>query len=509
MPKGKSSRRKAINSKSVKLALRRVNQTKDGTSSRLTRQPKPPMGNRLLRLFPRVTALLSSGLLKFVVCPIAGALIVGVLAAYCWPLNILQNKGIKDEVKELTSSVAHLAQLHEEYRDIESAQSPIQIGDLLGQASQATGKGRPSDALSILERAEILAITPDDKARVALALGAVLGDLGQNEDARKQYETAELQSRFARDRSIRGNALGAMGLVLQGDGQAMKAEMPFRGALQIFTEIGDQAGRAKTIHNLSRLHWQIGLTTADQARFEQAREEIKNAQAINTVIDRQQGRLLNLLWSARMNRGLGHREEAEADYLEALATAEGIDSQMGIMNASWEYAGFLRTEKSFDEATASAERALSKARELGLLPEEVDLLGLLGLIARDADRIDAAAVYHKEALVLAKVLAVPPLEGVAVFDIGEVAFARGEFEQAIVSYEAALSIARENGIIFLEGLSLLHLGSAYYRLGDHEQAVQYLCDARQHAYQYGGGLDIFASELPFITIYGDPSRVCR
>jgi DNA-binding SARP family transcriptional activator len=159
----------------------------------------------------------------------------------------------------------------------------------LGTAGGAAfERGDAMAAVQLLERADHLARSPDDRARILTVLGAALGDIGDYDRARDVIDTVE---RLAADSAVDGMIALArvqrLELELQTDpGRAMAEIERTQAALEdTFRRAGDDSGLCRVGMLRAAVHWNLARSAPAEGLWREAAEAARRARDQRDVVE--------------------------------------------------------------------------------------------------------------------------------------------------------------------------------------------------------------------------------
>ncbi|MFN8474994.1 MAG: tetratricopeptide repeat protein [Anaerolineae bacterium] len=158
------------------------------------------------------------------------------------------------------------------------------------------------------------------------------------------------------------------------------------------------------------------------------------------------------------------------------ALAHARESQARAQEAYILYAQayYLAGLKQFEAAYARYGEAMEVYRELGDRRQEAEILGGLGIIAREQGDAASARRWLEESIALFRQLGDEGGVATAVLTLGEVAILQEDAAWAKSLLEEPLRIFRAQGNIQMAGWALNHLGHAAQLEGDFEHATRLL-----------------------------------
>ncbi len=213
----------------------------------------------------------------------------------------------------------------------------------------------------------------------------------------------------------------------------------YQEALQIWTELGEDARAGDAHERLGRANQKTGEPEAARRHLEEA-------------------------WGRFRVAGEGRREVRLLDRLGR----------------------FYRLSGEVDEAFAVRRRALDVAREIEDRKWEAISLQNLALIYRQLGEIREAFRYYRQAISLVRELGNRPQEARVLHNLGEAHLSQGQLERAITLFDDALELWRELGDRPGEARTLNSLGTAYQRSGQLQSALDdYLLKALEIRQELG------------------------
>lgn len=259
-----------------------------------------------------------------------------------------------------------------------------------------------------------------------VALGNVLADLGQPNEALQQLDKAlELARTTPREKQL-GPVLNAIGTCYADLGQFDSALDFHKQALAHFQADNDKKGEAVVLTNLASHHVHLG-------RYVQAVSLYKQA--------------LEISWR-------------QTDlYLE------------GIILGNLAGVHLLRAE--YRQALSLKQRALSIARQTGDRAGEAVQLGNLGYLFRLLGDEQSAVDHYQQSLTLAQEIDIPSTQAAVLSHFGNLFAVKGQVQEALACHLQSLEISQRLGDRVAEIADHTHLGNLFHALGN-------LSDAEQH-----------------------------
>jgi MinD-like ATPase involved in chromosome partitioning or flagellar assembly/tetratricopeptide (TPR) repeat protein len=167
---------------------------------------------------------------------------------------------------------------------------------------------RLDEAISMLERAEVLARTQNDSrglANTLISQGDLLARTAKLEEARARFDEALPIYREVKDRLGEANTLRSLGDVLVRAGELEEAKTRYDEALPIYREVKERLGEANTLQGLANWY----LAKEDMPRCQEMVDDcIKRYEALSDA----EGKWETYLILARLRAAQGRDAEALA-----------------------------------------------------------------------------------------------------------------------------------------------------------------------------------------------------
>ena len=285
----------------------------------------------------------------------------------------LNNLGlVLDELGDYRTSLAQYDQALEIYAEVDF---PRGVGDTLGNIGGVhlllgryqEGLGRYREALAISESLNSAPSMSQDHGNIALCL---LG-LGHIDEAITNFDKA---IRLAKDAGMRqdeaywtrgkANALIEKGAYDQG--LALH-----KAALAVYEEVEAQAEAVEALHDMGQLYFLLGDLASAEQNFERAL-------AVAESIGLARGVTSNLVALGDLQFRQGHLAAARQSYGKANARASESGEKFLLGASTLRLAVVQREEKQFDQAAATAKRALVVARDIGSTSLQAETLLAIG-----------------------------------------------------------------------------------------------------------------------------------
>ena len=260
--------------------------------------------------------------------------------------------------------------------------------------------------------------------------------------------------------------LNKQGIEQYNTSQLQAALQSLQAALEIYQEIEDKEGIAKSLNNL-------GLVYDDLGQYEKAINYYQQSLAIDQEIENKKGMADSLNNLGVVYENLGQYEQAISYYQQSLAIEQEIENKAGIAislhNIGLVYFYSGQNEKAIDYY----QQSLAIYREIENKIGIADSLNNLGLVYRSLKQYEKSLDYLKQSLAIEQEIENKIGIAISLYNIGNVYADLKQYEQAIDYNQRGLEIYQE--IDNKQGIaqSLNNLGLGYYYLGQYEKAIDY------------------------------------
>lgn len=205
--------------------------------------------------------------------------------------------------------------------------------------------------------------------------------------------------------------------------------------------------------------------------------------AQNTVEDLVE--LYDLGWQQKAN---GQLQEALATFDRVLARARELGVPEGEAAALHSIGSIYLELGESQQSIAYLQEALPIQQQLGDRLEEAKILGELGTAYSDRGEYDRALELHQQALAIKRELGDRAEEATTLNNIGIIYQERGEYTRSLEFFEASLDIERDLGNLANIALTTNNLGYTYKLLGQYEKALDFYQTALSTAQELGDRL---------------------
>jgi predicted ATPase/DNA-binding SARP family transcriptional activator/Tfp pilus assembly protein PilF len=299
-------------------------------------------------------------------------------------------------------------------------------------------RGHFAEGRRWLAVASVRSADPQVRAEALSGEGSLALLQGDYRDARRVLEHALELFRDLGDDAGAARSLHALGQVAsyQGDRRASRAR--FEEALEAFAPVDDAGGVAAVRHDLGRLASHQGDYAAAEASLSEALSAFRALGDIRGTADALHD--LGRVATRRRDHGV-----ARANLQDALALYSDVGDRRGIAASSYALGRLAFQCDDFDEARASFTDSVDRFRILGDPHGAAWPLHGLGLLAeREGDTALAAATFE-EVLAIGRSLDSGPLVMTAVLALGDLSESAGDVAGARSLLEQALDVATEMG----------------------------------------------------------------
>jgi tetratricopeptide (TPR) repeat protein len=321
-------------------------------------------------------------------------------------------------------------------------------------------------------------------------------DLGDYEEAARNYEEAlHLQERH-KDRRGMGITLLAMGdLYLFFKADPRTAIGFYERSLAIKKEIKDRKTEPEPLHQMAYAHYVLDEVEQAERLYRDVLDlsrRVKNKRAEATA--------LNGLGNCLLARG--RVSEALDYYRQALPLRKKVGDRTGLANTMFNLGRAYMRLGDLMQARRFLEEALKRRRELLDVRAEAETLLTLGQIVAGLNDQRAAVDFYRQAIELARRVKNRRIEIEAYYGLGSLALKEGRSDEAIRSLSQALPLAEQMESplrdVLLRRLIRM-LASVYLSRGEGAQASRLYKRGLQLVWSAGD----LSAQLEFITALGD------
>jgi tetratricopeptide (TPR) repeat protein len=236
--------------------------------------------------------------------------------------------------------------------------------------------------------------------------------------------------------------------------ESQQAIKSFQNALQIYSEIGDSSGQARTLRGLGWAYDEIG-------EFQKAIESYENSLFLfskgrSTILEASTHNLLGYIY---FQLGLFKKTiELNEKALSNLVNRDGdrVEYYRALFLADIGLSYFAMDQPK--EAKQYSQKALDIIDHRGAIDLRAFILNDLGNIYQVLENTQKAIEYHKESIKISKEIGNRYWEVNALRDLGRAYQTFGNNQQALESYNQALWIAKEINYLAGQGQALSLIG---------------------------------------------------
>ena len=240
-----------------------------------------------------------------------------------------------------------------------------------------------------------------------------------------------------------------------------------RKGYRLAAETGDEAWMPRFSEMKGRVHANLGQLDSAGTLFDRALEGY-------TAVGDQKGRATTLFKIAWLHQRRGEFEPGMEANLKALRIMEAIEDKPGIVNALGRVAGDLYNQEDYDESLEYALRAIDICRKGGYDEELPYLLYHAGYAALALKEYEASLGYWDEAIAWVEKL------GMGLANLADMSNGRGNvlkkmerYPEAIAAFELTLENAQKANYYGGMYTATANLGEVHLRQGNYEEALGY------------------------------------
>src|SRR5579859_3834602 len=293
---------------------------------------------------------------------------------------------------------------------------------------------------------------------------------GEYKQARQLYQKSLQIFERLGDQSGRATTLHALGVIAQDQGDYPQASQLYEESLQIYERLGDQRGRATTLHAL-------GVIAQQQGDYPQARQLYEENLQIFERLGDQSGRASSLHQLGMIAQQQGDYPEARQLYEESLQIKERLGDQSGRATTLHALGVIAQQQGDYPQARQLYQESLQIFERLGDQSGRAGTLHQLGVIAQDQGDYPEARQLYQESLQIKERLGDQSGRATTLHALGVIAQQQGDYPQARQLYEESLQIKERLGDQSGRANSLGQLWTLAYEQEDFEGALRYTASA--------------------------------
>jgi len=266
------------------------------------------------------------------------------------------------------------------------------------------------------------------------------------------------------NRQLQAERLLQLGTRQLDSGQFKSALELVQQALNLYQEIGDASGVAKSFKSLGDAYFSLGEYWRSIEQYQQSlrlMQGIRDHQGEAQALD---GLSNAYLYVGQEPEATKYREQAQAARRE-LGNPRGEAAFLGNLGVAYQSQG------EYAQAIAFHQQQLQIARETGDRVLQANSLNQLAQIYQAMGKPQEAIALYQQQLALAGGRGNSSLEIDAINQLGRAYQSQGQYQQAIELYKQQLALAGNAGDRTLQINALNNLAAAYQAAGQYPQAI--------------------------------------
>ncbi|MET9630381.1 tetratricopeptide repeat protein [Lentzea sp. NPDC006480] len=295
-----------------------------------------------------------------------------------------------------------------------------------------------------------------------------------NDDAFSLHQNALSAAEDLGDAAGRARSLLELGRSHARSGAYSEADEHYHRALRLYRRLGDLAGEARTLHAL-------GNNEGRARRYHDALASYRLALTLSQEAGDRGQEAVELASIGQVQHGLGRHEEAMTCYRQAAAIYAEIGQRVGQGRILNDLGSALQSYGRLDEAQDHHRRALKILHDVGDRAAEAIAHTDLGRICSRQGRHGEALEHHRQAIEVFREIGDPVGEAEVLINLGTAHERMGRHEEAADLHQQAELLAVKLGDRLLECSALNGRGRAARAAGRHAEALAYHRDALAHA----------------------------
>ncbi|MFZ5857034.1 MAG: tetratricopeptide repeat protein [Chloroflexota bacterium] len=271
-----------------------------------------------------------------------------------------------------------------------------QIRTLLRLGRCIGAQGRPTQTIELYKRAILLSQNLEQDKDIKQLVGTchteladVYAEMGQYDNARKEYESALEVDRELGDERGQGVDLGQLGTLAMTQGDLNEARKRYLEALSLFQRMGEDQSEAVIWH-------QLGMVAQEARDWDEAERCYKQSLAIKENLGDWALAATSCNQLAIVAKNAGRPAEAERWYLRAIELFEKVTDRQNLAKGLNNLASLYLSQNRLDEAETYARRALAIKETLDLSSQPWKLYNLLAQIAEKRGRMDEVREWRRK-----------------------------------------------------------------------------------------------------------------
>jgi class 3 adenylate cyclase len=266
------------------------------------------------------------------------------------------------------------------------------------------------------------------------------------------------------------NASGR-GYQLQGIANYLQGNYPIaleylQKSLEIFEELGEKQGIAKSLDN-------IGLIYKLQGNYPRALEYLERALVIREELGDQNGIAINLGNTGGVYFDQGNYPRALENLQKSLAFYEEVGHKEGIAASMSNIASIYSEQGNIPRALIYLEKSQAIMEEIGNKRGIANILGSIGPIYNEQGNYSRALECLHESLAIYEEIGNKTGMALNLHMIGRFYSQQSDYSRALEYLETALKLAEEIGDRSLNASGLITLGELFQKQGKYSGAIDY------------------------------------
>nr|WP_052684754.1 tetratricopeptide repeat protein [Lentzea aerocolonigenes] len=331
------------------------------------------------------------------------------------------------------------------------------------------------------ERLTLVAITGTaggDLAGYAVKIARVIDqhlNVGyHNADAFSVHQNALSAAEDLGDAAGRARSLLELGRSHARSGAYSEADEHYRRALRLYRRLGDLAGEARTLHAL-------GNNEGRARRYHDALASYSLALTLSREAGDRGQQAVELASIGQVQHSLGRHEAAMGCYRQAAEIYAEIGQRVGQGRILNDLGSALQSYGRLEEAHDHHRRALQILHDVGDRAAEAIAHTDLGRICSRWGRHSEALEHHRQAIEVFREIGDPVGEAEVLINLGTAHERMGQYRKAAGLHQQAETVAVKLGDRLLECAALNGRGRAVRADGRHAEALACHRDALMHA----------------------------
>jgi tetratricopeptide (TPR) repeat protein len=274
------------------------------------------------------------------------------------------------------------------------------------------------------------------------------------------------------DRKRCADILLELGVLYRNVGEVLKSENSLKDGLAL---VEDDDLKLSSIK--ASLYLELGLLYKKLGRIDEALALYGQSLALTSHIGDEQGKAITLHNMAVIHDNQGQIDEATALYKQSLEIKERIKDEQGKAATLHQIAGTYVKQGQIDEAITLYNKSLVIKEQIGNLQGQAATLHAMADVYMQQSQIDKAMVLYNRSLELEERIGNLQGQAETLHQIAHVYDKQGQVEEAIALYQKSLEIAERIGDIHGKAPTLAMLGQIAEAKEDYDTAILYLQEA--------------------------------